>query len=321
MVIHQIKRDATAFQQPVNEQALSKQLRHELAGENIIDISELAAGQFNNTYRINTSRNAYVLKVAPAADAGVFYNERRLMQREHTLSPHLQSASPLVPEYLSFFTIGNRDAFLQPWIEGSLWHDIENSLSGEENASLWTQLGTFARTIHNIHGVQFGYPDPCEGFDRWSEFIADNVAGMVEDCRRLNVMCNEIQEYIERLPRFYSALDTAGTARLLHGDLWPRNVIIDGAGKDIHIKAVIDGERAFWGDPACDWVLILYGVPAAFWDGYGECLPDSRDPACIAVYKGMYFILNILEATRFPDTVQTPRTWLAGINRELASYQ
>jgi aminoglycoside phosphotransferase (APT) family kinase protein len=47
-------------------------------------------------------------------------------------------------------------------------------------------------------------------------------------------------------------LDKVKTPKLLNDDLWPRNVIIDGVGEDIYLKAVIDGERAFWGDPISD---------------------------------------------------------------------
>lgn len=86
---------------------------------------------------------------------------------------------------------------------------------------------------------------------------------------------------------------------------------------DIHIKAVFDGERAFWGDPLSDWVLLLYDVPESFWQGYGENLLNTGDPARIAIYKGMYFILNILEAARDQGNYEEPRKRLAAANKEL----
>ena len=293
------------------------QLKRELSGDKIIEVRELKAGLFNNTYRVNTSQHAYILKVAPAQDADVFYNERYLMQREQSISRQLQSVSPLIPSYLSFFTVGDRDAFLQPLIQGRLWSEVLSSLSEQENAGLWKQLGAFARSVHNCCGEQFGYPAPFKGFNLWSQFIVDNVEGMVEDCRRLDVLSEEVEMYLGNLPHFLQTLDQVETAKLLHGDLWPRNVIIDGVGADIHLKAVFDGERAFWGDPVSDWVLILYGVPEAFWQGYGEHLQKASDPACISIYKGMYFILNILEAVRFQKPDEEPRKRLSAVNKEL----
>ena len=152
MVIHQIERDPSAFQQPVPEADLREQLTRELAGEKVLEVVELGDGLFNNTYRVRTTQNAYILKVAPVREADILFLERDLMQRERTLAPQLQSLSPLVPEYLSFFTIGDREAFLQPLIEGRLWHEVISSLSEEENAELWRQLGAFARTVHGCGG-------------------------------------------------------------------------------------------------------------------------------------------------------------------------
>ncbi|TWU25914.1 Phosphotransferase enzyme family protein [Bythopirellula polymerisocia] len=318
--IHQVARDGSAFQQPVNEQDLLLQLNHVLTNETITQVTELKAGLFNNTYRVNTSQNDYILKVAPVGSADVFYCERSLMQREQSISQQLQSLSPLIPEYLSFFTVDGRDAFLQRWIQGRLWHEVISSLTEAENAELWKQLGAFARILHNCCGEQFGYPAPLEGYSRWSQFIAANVEGMVEDCRRIGVYCEEVEAYRGYLPHFFQTLDQVETAKLLHGDLWPRNVIIDGAGADIHIKAVFDAERAFWGDPASDWVLILYGVPETFWQGYGENLVKTSDPARIAIYKGMYFILNILEAVRFQESDEAPRKRLSAVNEELEEF-
>ena len=320
MEIRQIERGGSAFQQPVNEQDLRVQLKQELSHETVIEVTELNAGLFNTTFRVNTSNNAYILKVAPGKDAEVFYNERYLMQRERTVSRQLQSLSPLIPEYLSFFTIGGRDAFLQPLVQGRLWYDVISSLSEAENNELWRQLGTFARLVHSCCGAQFGYPAPFEGFSRWSQFIADIVEGMVEDCRRLDVMCDAVEVYSRYVPHFFLALDQVKTPKLLHGDLWPRNVIIDGAGAHIHLKAVFDGERAFWGDPVSDWVLLLYGVPEAFWQGYGENLLKTQDPVCIAIYQGMYFILNILEAVRFQTTSDAHRKRLLAVNKELEKH-
>lgn len=293
------------------------QLNRELSGEKIIEVTELKAGLFNNTYRVNTSQDAYILKVAPGQDADVFYNERYLMRRERSISRQLQAVSPLIPGYLSFFTVGDRDAFLQPRIQGRVWSEVLSSLSEEENAGLWKQLGAFAGILHNSSGERFGYPAPGKSFNRWSRFVADNVEGMVEDCRRLDVLCEEVEVYRRNMPHFLQLLDQVDIAKLLHGDLWPRNVIIDGVGADIHIKAVIDGERAFWGDPVSDWVLILYGVPEAFWQGYGENLLKASDPACISIYKGMYFILNILEAVRFQMPYEEPRKRLSAVNKKL----
>lgn len=318
MKVSQLNREPPEFQQPVDEALLRQQLANELA-DDILEVTELQSGMFNNTYRVTAANSKYILKVSPNAKADVFYNERCLMQREETVSKQLQASSSLVPKYISFFTIGERQAFLQAFVEGELWHDVEANLTQHENDILWHQLGEFAHGIHACKGELFGYPAPGEQFDCWSGFIMDNVAGMVGDAERLGLMCKEIETFVSLLPGFKCQLDEFEIPCLCHGDLWSRNVIIDGAGDDIHIKAVIDGERAFWGDPVSDWVLILYGVPSNFWEGYGGDLVKISSQTRVAIYKGMYFLLNMLETSRFNSNIAKPTGWLAAINEELTN--
>ena len=319
MRIAQTTRRPTDFQQSIDENALQRALEQHLPGHTLRQVVELDAGLFNNAYRVDTDAASFVLKVAPHAAVPVFFVERHLMAREQHLAPRLRAAHPLVPEYGDFFDIADRPAFLQRLVPGRLWHAVESDLNAEENALLWRQLGDFARTLHTETGDRFGYPDPFVHAAKWSRFIELNVEGLAEDCRRHDALHPEVEDFLALFPRFGRRLDEVTTPRLLHGDLWPRNVLIDGEGPDIHIVAVVDGERAFWGDPLADWVLILYDVPEAFWVGYGENLAKGGDPVRIDVYKGMNFMLNILEAKRFEESDAGPRERLGAVNRRLRS--
>lgn len=321
MKINQIARKPGAFQQPVDEHALRRSVTQELAGTRVRAITEIAAGLFNNTYRVATDGRDYILKVAPGPEADVFYSERHLMARERTLSTRLAAASPLIPGYVSFFEVDGREAFLQPWVSGRLWHDHLQSLSPEENDRLWSQLGAFAKSMHSVVGDQFGFPKPMPLFDRGSEWLLDTVRGLTADCQRLGILHPEVTAYAALASESAHVLDEISSPRLLHGDLWPRNVIIDGEGAGIHLRAVIDAERAYWGDPISDWVLLLYGVPDSFWQGYGENLLESTPPARLALYRGMYFILNLLEGVRFGHSDQDYRAHLAAVNAALDSAE
>ena len=321
MKIQQINRESSAFQQPIDEQLLSQALTEQLPEQLITTVTELSAGLFNNTYRVDTQDSRYILKIAPDAQANVYYNERHLMQREQSLADRLSALSPLIPDYHGFFEIDGRAAFLQAFVPGRLWHDEIETLSEDENAILWEQLGSFARKLHDHPGDLFGYPDPFTRHERWSQFIEDNVNGMVADAERLGLMCDEIREYVALLPGFASVLDEIKQPGLMHGDIWPRNVIFDGAGENIHIVAVIDCERAFWGDPISDWVLLFLDLPSTFWRGYGENLKANTDPVRMAVYKGMYYILNIIESERIDEHGGQAPGWLAEVNAELRAFQ
>ena len=319
MKLETIQRPPGSFQQPVDDAALSQQLAGALPEETLQAVTELDSGWFNNSYRVVTNRSRYLLKVAPAADADVFYNERYLMQRERALSSTLQPLNSLIPEYLCFFQIDGRDAFLQPFIEGRLWHAEFETLTQAENDRLWFQLGAFSKSLEQQQGSVFGYPGPGPSFDRWSDFIFDYIRGLAADCTRLGLDCPEVTRFCELVPSYRSTLDEVRTAKLLHGDLWPRNVLIEGHGEDIRIRAVFDAERAYFGDPVSDWVSLLYGVPDAFWQGFGENLHGPENTTRMRLYKGMYFLLNLVETTRLKNDTEPPRQWLDVIVRELES--
>lgn len=317
MTIIQLPRTKESFQQPVPEYELIKALTDQLQSEKIIDVSELSSGLFNSTYKISTTLRQLILKVAPHQSADVFFNERHLMQREQTLSQQLRLVSNLIPNYISFFKIGDRDAFIQEYVDGELWFDVLEKLSSADNDTLWRQLGQFANSIHQVSSESYGYPTPHIHYHSWYEFIHANVAGMMDDCVRLQIVTDEMKQYQALLPRHQQRLNEITEAKLCHGDLWPRNVIINNSQDGYEISAVIDAERAFWGDPISDWVLLLYDVPTSFWDGYGTNLLDVTDPKRLAIYRGMYFILNILESTRFPESIDHYLEQLNKINKIL----
>ena len=321
MKIQQIARKEKDLQQPVNEDSLKAAISSNLPNETLTEVQELDAGFFNNTYLLKTLSGIwYILKISPKHQDRVFYNERFLMQREQSLVSILEKVSNLIPPYINFFEIDGREAFIQLFIEGKLWQDNIDTLSDDENERLWLQLGEFTNNIHTQKGESFGYPEPFKRFSKWSEFIIDNVDGMLSDCHKLGLASKETRQYRELLDSFIDRLNTVSVPYLLHGDIWPRNILFQGAGKDIHITAVIDAERAFWGDPLCDWVLVLYDLPEAFWQGYGENLIKTGDPALIAIYRGMYFVLNLLETLRFDESKHEVLKRLAKINSELKTF-
>ena len=318
MVIIQLPRTQGSLQQPVAEAELSASLTEQLGSEDIIEVRELSSGLFNSTYKVTTSVRQLILKVAPAHDAAVYFNERYLMQREQSLSSRLTSIGNLIPRYLSFFTISSLHAFLQEYVEGELWYEVQDNLTTTDNDRLWRQLGEFANTVHQAVGSEFGYPKPHLECPTWYEFIQANVSGMMDDCASYQIVFEEMREYQSLLPRYRSLLDSVTESRLCHGDLWPRNVIINNTTAGYEIKAVIDAERAFWGDPISDWVLLLYDVPESFWHGYGSNLLAATDPKRLAIYRGMYYILNILESTRFPESIDGYRRELRRTNEILS---
>src|SRR5690606_23078310 len=77
-------------------------------------------------------------------------------------------------------------------------------------------------------------------------------------------------------------LDEVTTPHLVHFDIWPGNVFLDLSGRP-RIQAIIDHERAFWGDPLAEFI-----TPTIFGDlheddplveGYRAITPFDLTPS------------------------------------------
>ena len=75
MKIKQVERAETEFKQAVSEDNLITALTDNLKSEKLIEVSEIDSGLFNSTYLVVASQNKHVLKVSPAENTDVFYNE------------------------------------------------------------------------------------------------------------------------------------------------------------------------------------------------------------------------------------------------------
>jgi aminoglycoside phosphotransferase (APT) family kinase protein len=86
---------------------------------------------------------------------------------------------------------------------------------------------------------------------------------------------------------------------LVHGDLWLKNILIERGEDKTKISAVLDAERAFWGEPAAEWIFPFFDIPDAFWSQYGH-LPTGRAAEIRnRIYEGRGAIQVCLEAWRF----------------------
>ena len=308
MDIQHISRSPNEFQQPLAPNLLTSIMLNLLPAQTISQIVELKAGLFNNTYIVtDTHGTKYVLKVAPKASSQVFYNERYLMQREQSVAPYLSKASTLVPTYINFTQVNGRDAFLQTFIEGELWFDHESLLSANQKESLWYQLGQFAHSINNVHNDAYGYPHPMPQNQAWSDFIFNTVQQLIENLKTLQLPINDALEFLNIIQQHAKLMNNnIDHPKLLHGDIWSRNVLYKKRGSEVIITAVLDGERAYWGDPLSEWVFLFCDIPESFWQGYGKNLLSNASPILLNIYRGWFHIILMLEATRFHTPVAKP---------------
>ena len=223
---------------------------------------ELASGLFNNTYLIQIAgHQPVILRVSPAPSAVVFSHEANLLQREYTLQTYFATVASFLPRtIMADFSreLLDRDYVFQSFIAGEVWDEIKERLSPEENNDLWGQLGELARQIHCTTGPAFGYPHPERQFSHWSETVIHFTSLIRENLLALELNASGTDAFLVVLATGQHFLDDISEPHLLHGDLWPKNVLIDRQNGSPQIVGLLDSERGFWGDPLAEWVEDLW---------------------------------------------------------------
>ena len=114
------------------------------------------------------------------------------------------------------------------------------------------------------------------------------LTNILYDTERAGLDTRAAEAAVAAAERSSEMLDRVTQPRLLHGDLFIPNLILDEDSR--HIVGVLDHDRAFWGDPAADWgIHAMAGRTEAerhaFQDGYG--FPPG-DAATAAIYRELH---------------------------------
>ncbi len=295
-----IQRDPLAFQQPVAAQYIQAMCQRAFGpGVLIRSVRELGSGQFNNTYLLDLAEHTpIVLRVAPSPERAVLWHERFLMRRELAIQPLLAPIAPLLPTILMSdcsHQILARDYLFQRWIPGTLWWDIAAELTVEEHDELWCQFGKLVHTIASVQAESFGLVQCGPRYPLWSLTLFDWLARTFADAEYMGVETTALRRLLEFARDHCAVLDEITRPRLLHGDLWLFNLLIQRTWEGPRIVGVLDADRGSWGDPLADWTFFLLERRAApqeqalFWNGYGgrpEADPGSRLRSL--VYQGLH---------------------------------
>ncbi|WP_434444010.1 phosphotransferase family protein [Lentzea sp. E54] len=261
--------------------------------------AELTEGTFNTAYRITTSGGGLVLKVAPSPDAPGLTYERDLMKTETTFyrAAHGHAVVPEVVHADFTRTAVAADFLLMTEIAGDNLAARNRALTASQRAALRADLGQVVAGLHEVTGTGFGYPQL--GLARtWREGFLAMVDVLVADADRFAVTLPEPAGRIADLMRSHAdLLDEVERPVLVHFDLWDGNVMVD----DHRVTGLVDGERAFFGDPLAELVS-----PALFGDierdreflaGYGAA-PFTRSARLrLAMYRSYLYLIMLVEGT------------------------
>jgi aminoglycoside phosphotransferase (APT) family kinase protein len=222
---------------------------------------ELPDGSYNAAYRVRLADGpSLVLKVAPPPQLPLLAHEVDLMHTEVHFYQRAADAGVPVPQ-VAFADLGrdliDRDYVFLELLTAIDLADARDRLPPADAATVGRELGAAVARLHTVTGEHYGYP--LRGSASWQPTWRDAFGAMLDDilvdATRLGTELPEPPGAIAtRLGRHADALDDVQRPALVHFDLWDGNVFVRPTPQGWRLSGLIDGERAFYGDPYAEFV-------------------------------------------------------------------
>ncbi len=276
-------------------------------GAGMASAEEMTDGFANAVWRIGLDDGrTVVLKVSPPPELEQLTYERDLLRTEAMVYRLAAPAGLPLPELLhSSFAdplIGG-DYLILSALDGTPWNHA--SLPEADGKALRFELGRLLARLHTITGDgRFGYPQGRLNGPTWREAFLLMTGAILDDAIRYGIPLPVTQVEIAKLIHANAAaLEEVTRPALVHFDMWPGNVFLTLDGDTPAIQALIDHERAFWGDPLADFATptifddlfpddpILLG----YRDGGGELLLDDDARVRDALYRTYLYLVLLVE--------------------------
>lgn len=267
---------------------------------------EMGWGSYNTAFRIELAEGPpVILRIAPSPDKQM-RSERYWLRSEYAATAWLVGLGPLVPRVLGAdFThqVIGRDYLVQSFLPGVPAPDKLPAYDRKLWPGFFSQLGAITRQVHNVVGDSWG-PLVAPIDTRWSDALLRSLNDSRDDLAERSLPIDDVARLCAVIEDHRDRLDHADRPRLLHGDLWTANILLDPYAIEPTVTGVVDGDRAWWGDPLADWAVYRAdsrAVPAerdAFWLAYGG-RPTGRDVEWrMEFYRGRHLVAERVESAR-----------------------
>lgn len=239
-----------------------------------------------------------ILKIAPSDETDTLNYEQDIMSVEVTAMRLMKSKGTVpVPEVYAYDNskeMISSEFFFMEKIVGQPYNEIKEELSLQQRISIEEELGRYSRLINEIPGERFGLfsASTLVKGNSWREVFKHLIINLLEDARRLKAempipLENVEAEIISRL----HVMDVVTEPRLIHWDLWDGNVFV----REGRIVALIDWERALWGDPLMEYYFRYIENSEHFCRGYGNSFDSPNECARKKLYDLYIDLIYFIE--------------------------
>ena len=286
--------------QELNDGEICAVMRSVFPWESVVEYCLLAGGLFTTTYRVVTSGHDVVLRMGPVRRELLLPYEHNLMAAECETDRLCHSrgvpASRVICVDVSR-TVIDRDFMVVERIDSLPLNDP--SFSEETRRKLHFDCGGLMRKMHSIQGQRFGRMADIvagKGYDTWFGALEGEFANIFRTACDCHIFSEELEaRTFEYLQARKDILDRITVPRLAHCDLWDGNILARQEHGQAQVCAIIDGDRAIFGDVDLDISRIWRHNPD-FLAGYGEIETDFTDEE-IQEKRNVYSImLNLNDA-------------------------
>ncbi len=230
--------------------------RHNLG--KILNFSELTGGAFNTVYKVNNDNGKYVIKISPEENIEVLTYERDLIKTEVCVYELLKNTNNV--HFPKVYGYNYEDDFeykylIMEFIEGDMLCNL--NLSEDKYNKVMFDLGVAMAEIHSITNENgFGYIQ--NGFKpTMKEAYRSMIDTIMVDGLKKTKHVPYHKDILDIINRYDYVFDSIKEPSLVHFDLWAGNIII----KDGEFYALIDCERAMFGDVIGDFISLDYASP------------------------------------------------------------
>lgn len=252
-----------------------KNILEDYFGGNInFDFNLISGGLFNTIYKIEiNNEKQIILRVGPVNKDLLLNFELNLMLSEkqvYKLCEENGIPCSKVIYHSNDNNIINREYMIVEYIESKPLLQID--IPKDKEAEIYMKFGEYIKKINSIKANKFGRVFDVyngKGFELWSEYLKSEMLDVTSRLKEFNLIDTHLFKEINSIvDKYKETLDEINEPKLIHNDLWVGNILINYSNDIYDIAAIIDSDRALFGDANFEFTNCL--VNDFVMKGYGE---------------------------------------------------